>query len=477
MGAAINAGELPHHSDSLYPRLITCLGKFMRLFAVLLLLVSLPLQAALPIQDSQGEPLPTLAPMLERTVPGVVNIFTQTRVAVRQSPLFSDPFFRHFFELPNQQPRERLEQSLGSGVVVDAAKGIVLTNHHVVDRAEEIALHLADGRQLKASLIGSDPETDIAVLKVEPDGLSALKLGDSDRMRVGDFVVAIGNPFGLGQTVTSGIVSALGRSGLGIEGYEDFIQTDASINPGNSGGALVNLRGELVGINTAILSKSGGNMGIGFAIPINMAREIMDQIMEFGTVQRGQLGAQAQDLSADLAQAFDIRLPRGAVVTQVSKGSPAERAGLQVGDVITHLNDREVHNATDVRNRVGLLRIGQKVEMRILRDNRPHQLTATIAPFELSSIEGEKLHPRLAGALLVNLSEETVRGTVQGVAIMEVAPGSPAQRAGLRQGDIITQANRQAITDLEGLQKAVKSSEQLLLNLRRGSGALFVLLR
>ena len=449
----------------------------MRLLAILLLLVTLPLQAALPGTDDQGQPLPTLAPMLERAVPGVVNIFTQTRVAVRQSPLFSDPFFRHFFDLPNQQPRERMEQSLGSGVVVDADKGIILTNHHVVHRAEAIAVHLADGRNIKASLIGSDPETDIAVLQVEPESLSALPMANSELLRVGDFVVAIGNPFGLGQTVTSGIVSALGRSGLGIEGYEDFIQTDASINPGNSGGALVNLRGELVGINTAILSKSGGNMGIGFAIPINMAREIMDQIIEFGSVQRGQLGAQAQDLTPELAQAFNIQLPRGAVVTQVSLGSPAERAGLQVGDVITHINDREVQNATDVRNRVGLLRIEQKVEMRVLRENRPRTITATIAPFEISSIPGEKLHPRLAGAVLANLSEQTVRGTVQGVAVVEVTPRSQAQRSGLREGDIITQANRKAVTDLEGLQAVIKPNEQLLLNLRRGNGAMFVLLQ
>lgn len=449
----------------------------MRLFAVLLLLVALPLQAALPTTDTEGQPLPTLAPMLERTVPGVVNIFTQTRVAVRQSPLFSDPFFRHFFDMPNQQPRERLEQSLGSGVVVDAAKGIILTNHHVVDRAEEIAVHLSDGRNIKAFLIGSDPETDIAVLRVEPDELTALPLADSEQLRVGDFVVAIGNPFGLGQTVTSGIVSALGRSGLGIEGYEDFIQTDASINPGNSGGALVNLRGELVGINTAILSRSGGNIGIGFAIPINMAREVMDQLIEFGTVQRGQLGAQAQDLTAELAQAFDIRLPRGAVVTQVSKGSPADRAGLQVGDVITHINGREIQNAGDVRVRVGLLRIGQQVEMRILRDNKARTLKATIAPIELSTIQGDKLHPRLTGAVLANVSEQTVRGTVQGVVVVEVAQHSPAQRAGLREGDVISQANRQAISDLDGLSKAVKPREGLLLNIRRGNGAMFLMLQ
>jgi serine protease Do/serine protease DegQ len=449
----------------------------MRLLTVLLLVLSLPLQAALPAYDSQGETLPTLAPMLEKTVPGVVNIFTQTRVQVRQSPLFSDPIFRHFFDLPNQQPRERLEQSLGSGVVVDAAKGIILTNHHVVHRAEAIAVHLADGRNLKATLIGSDPETDVAVLQVEPDGLSAVPMADSEKLRVGDFVVAIGNPFGLGQTVTSGIVSALGRSGLGIEGYEDFIQTDASINPGNSGGALVNLRGELVGINTAIFSKSGGSMGIGFAIPVNMAREVMAQIIEHGQVQRGQLGAQAQDLSPELAEAFAIRLPRGAVVTQVSEGSPAAKAGLQVGDVITHINGREIHNAGDVRIRVGLLRIGQQVEMQVLRGERHLKIRATIAAPELSTLQGEALHPRLGGALLANLREQTVRGTVQAVAVVSIQPGSPAQRAGLRDGDIIAQANRQPVSDLDSLRSVVKPREALLLNIRRGNSAMFLMLQ
>ena len=449
----------------------------MRLIITLLLLVSLPLQAALPTVDSQGEPLPTLAPMLEKTIPGVVNIYTLTRVQIRQSPLFTDPFFRDFFNLPNQQPRERLQRSLGSGVVIDAGQGIILTNHHVVDRAEEIAVHLADGRSLKATLLGSDSETDIAVLQVRPDELTALPLGDSDRLRVGDFVVAIGNPFGLGQTVTSGIVSALGRSGLGIEGYEDYIQTDASINPGNSGGALVNLRGELIGINTAILSRSGGNLGIGFAIPSNMAYEIMAQILEHGSVQRGQLGAQAQDLTPELAEAFAIRLPRGAVVTQVSQGSPAHRAGLQVGDVITHINGREMYNASDVRNRIGLLRIGQQVELTVLRDNQRHTLLATIAEIELSTLPGEQLHPRLAGAELAQLSEQTIDGTVQGVVIAAITPGSPAQRAGLRQGDIIAQANRQAVSDLSSLRAAIQPREALLLHLRRGEGALFLLLQ
>lgn len=449
----------------------------MRYLAALLLLISLPLHAGLPVQDSQGQELPTLAPMLEQTVPGVVNIFTRTRVAVRQSPLLSDPFFRRFFNVPDQ-PRERVQQSLGSGVVLDAENGYIITNHHVIDGAHEIAVNTYDGRTLQASLVGSDPETDIAVLKVEQDNLRALPLSDSDALRVGDFVVAIGNPFGLGQTVTSGIVSAIGRSGLGIEGYEDFIQTDASINPGNSGGALVNLRGELVGINTAILSKSGGNVGIGFAIPINMAREIMSQLIEHGAVQRGTLGAQAQDLTPELASAFGIEASHsGAVVTQVSSDSPADKAGLQAGDVITHINGRPVRDAADVRNRIGLLRIGEKVDMKVLRDGKARTLRAVVEEPELVSIEGDKIHPRLAGSMLANVAQETVEGRVEGVVVAEVAPGSPAMGAGLRKGDVIAQANRQAVNDLNSLQAAVKDSDALLLNIQRRGGALFILLR
>ncbi|HEX9802413.1 MAG TPA: DegQ family serine endoprotease [Gammaproteobacteria bacterium] len=448
----------------------------MRYLAALLLLITLPLHAALPAFDSQGENLPTLAPMLEKTVPGVVNVFTRTRVAVRQSPLLADPFFRRFFNIP-EQPTERMEQSLGSGVVVDAKRGYILTNHHVIAGADEISVNLANGQTLDATLVGSDPETDIAVLQVKDGGLRALPMSDSDKTRVGDFVVAIGNPFGLGQTVTSGIVSAIGRSGLGIEGYEDFIQTDASINPGNSGGALVNLRGELVGVNTAILSKSGGNVGIGFAIPINMAREIMNQLIEHGEVRRGVLGAQAQDLTPELASAFNIERQQGAVVTQVTGGSPADKAGLQAGDVITELNGRSVQNAADVRNRIGLLRIGQQVEMKIVRDGKGRTIRARVEEPELAAQAGDKLHPRLAGAVLANLAEETVQGRVQGVVVAEVAPASPALIAGLRQGDVIVQANRKPVADLDSLRAAIKGSDALLLNIQRRGGALFLLLQ
>jgi serine protease Do/serine protease DegQ len=449
----------------------------MKYLAALLLVVTLPLQAALPAFDSQGEPVPTLAPMLEKTLPGVVNVFSRKHVAVNQSPLFSDPFFRRFFDIPDQQPREQVQQALGSGVVVDAEKGYIITNHHVIGGADEISVKLSDGRTVPAKLVGSDPETDIAVLQIKAEKLTALPLSDSDNLRVGDFVVAVGNPFGLSQTVTSGIVSAMGRSGLGIEGYEDFIQTDASINPGNSGGALVNLRGEVVGINTAILSKSGGNVGIGFAIPVNMVKDVMAQLIKHGSVQRGTLGAQAQDLTPELAAAFGIKATKGAVVTQVSGDSPAEKAGLKAGDIITRVNGRPVQDATDVRNRIGLLRIGQKVEMDILRDSKQRHLVAVVEQPKLVTIEGEKLHPRLTGAELANVSADTPQGHVQGVTVSNVAPGSQAMLSGLRKGDVIVQANRQPVSDINTLQAAIGNNQTLLLNVQRRDGALFLLLR
>ncbi len=430
--------------------------------------LSQPAVAGLPFFDSQGKELPTLAPMLERSTPAVVNIFTRTRVAVRQNPLFSDPFFRHFFDVPSQ-PRERIAQSLGSGVIVDAKAGYIITNHHVVERADQISVNLQDGRTLIAEVVGSDPETDIAVLKVPSEDLTALPLADSDGLRVGDFVVAIGNPFGLGQTVTSGIVSALGRSGLGIEGYEDFIQTDASINPGNSGGALVNLRGELIGINTAILSKSGGNIGIGFAIPINMTREVMAQLIEHGEVRRGQLGAGAQDLTPELAAAFGMQRAQGAVVTQVASGSPAHKAGLRAGDIVVEVNGREIRNGADLRNAVGLVRVGQKVEIKLLREGRPMTLRAVVTEPEVTKADGAKVSRHLAGAVLGN--------TGDGVQVVEVARDTPAWRSGLRKGDVIAQANRRPVTDLESLGQAVKGNDALLLNIQRDGGALFVLIR
>lgn len=321
--------------------------------------------AAAPIVGPDGQ-IPTLAPLLKEVTPAVVNIAVTGHV-VENNPLLNDPLFRRFFNIPEQEQRKETH-SAGSGVIVDAAKGYVITNNHVIENADEIVVTLKDNRQLEAKLVGTDPDTDIALLQVEGDGIAALPFGNSDDLLVGDFVIAIGNPFGLGQTVTSGIVSALGRSGLGIESYENFIQTDASINPGNSGGALVNLKGELIGINTAILGPAGGNVGIGFAVPINMARSVMDQLVAYGEVRRGRLGVEVQDLTPDIAQALRISETGGAVISRVAQNSPAQRAGLKPGDVIIAIDGATVQSSTDLRNRVGLTPVGQSLELTILRN-------------------------------------------------------------------------------------------------------------
>ena len=309
--------------------------------------------------------LPTLAPLIKKVAPGVVNIATRSGAGVEENPLFEDPAFRRFFGLP-EDFGEWQNQSVGSGVIIDAARGHIVTNHHVIARAEEILATLKDGRQLKAELLGFDDKTDVALLRVKPDKLRALAFGDSDDLEVGDYVVAIGNPFGLGQSITAGVVSALGRSGLGIEDYEDFIQTDASINPGNSGGALIDLRGRLIGINTAIIGQSG-NIGIGFAIPINMVRAVVGQILVHGEVKRGRLGVYIQDVTPDLRESLSLPSTAGALISKVEPGSPAERAGLQAGDVIVGIDGRDVRNAANLRNEIGLMRPGRRIELQVIR--------------------------------------------------------------------------------------------------------------
>jgi Do/DeqQ family serine protease len=334
--------------------------------------------AAAPIPQVAGQTVPSLAPMLARVTPGVVNIAVRGRVR-EQNPLLQDPFFRRFFELPqNDRPRVRETEATGSGIIVDAVRGYVLTNGHVVENATKIEVTTKDNRRFTAKLLGRDPETDIAVLQISPDNLTAVPLGDSDRLEVGDFVLAIGNPFGLGQTVTSGIVSALGRSGLGIEGYEDFIQTDASINPGNSGGPLVNLNGECVGINTAILAPGGGNIGIGFAVPINMARRVMDQLIRYGEVKRGRIGVAIQDLTPDLAQAMSTSHTTGAVIARVEPSSPAERAGLRTGDLVVSANGVPVRSGTQLRNVIGLSGIGSAVDLRVDRKGSEYSIAVNV---------------------------------------------------------------------------------------------------
>lgn len=432
--------------------------------------------ATLPV-GIDGQPLPSLAAMLEKTTPAVVNISTTGRAVVRD-PFFNDPFFRRFFDAPEFQ-RERRTRGLGSGVIIDAANGHIITNSHVIDKAENIVVTLADGSRFEADVVGKDPGADIAVIKIEAQGLQEISLGDSDTLRQGDFVVAIGNPFGLGQTVTSGIVSALGRSGLGIESYEDFIQTDASINPGNSGGALVNLLGDLVGINTAIYAPGGarsGNIGIGFAIPVNMARQITVQLIEHGEVRRGRLGVATQDLTPELAAAFEIARKKGVVVAQVEVGSPADRAGIQVGDVLISVNGSEVESAAQVRNQVGMLRIGDRVDIEILRGGKSRQITATVEEHIRSSIDGRLLSKKLAGAELREVAADAGLGTVAGIEVVQTKGHSST--AGLRKGDVIISVNKKRVKTIRDMKAAIKEdSRALLLNIRRGGSGLFILIQ
>jgi len=426
--------------------------------------------------------LPSLAPMLKEVMPAVVNI-SVTSKAELQNPLLQDPFFRRFFGAPEeqQQPQEREAQAIGSGVIVDAVKGYVLTNNHVVEQADSVTVRLSDDREFEAKVVGKDPGTDIAVLQIKADKLTALKMANSDQLQVGDFVVAIGSPFGLRQTVTSGIVSGLSRqTGISEGGYEDFIQTDASINPGNSGGALVNLRGELVGIPSNILSRSGGNIGIGFAIPTNLAKSVMGQIVEFGTLQRGRVGVNGQDLTPDLAKAFGLTSTRGAVVTRVLPKSPAEKAGLKSEDIILEANGRTIENFAQLRNLIGLQRIGEKVDLKVLRDGKTRNVSVTIGKEEEVAADTAGLHPQLKGATFSALDEATQRanGDNRGVQVQAIAPGSPAARSGLRPGDVVIGVNRRPVENLADFQKlASPQAPELLLHVRRGQGALFILIR
>jgi serine protease DegQ len=346
-------------------------------------------QQAVPPPIAPGAPagssnaLPTLADLLDRTVPAVVSIAVRTPTPTQTNPLYNDPFFRRFFGGPGSQqpqtPQPRYQMSAGSGVIVDAGQGHVLTNHHVVAGGEQIAVTLTDGRVLDAELVGSDEATDIAVLRIPAENLTEVAIRNSDELRVGDYVVAIGNPFGLGQTVTSGIVSALGRSGLNIEGYEDFIQTDASINPGNSGGALITLDGQLVGINTAILAPTGGNVGIGFAVPTTIVTAVMTQLLENGEVRRGQLGVVIQDVTPDLVNALGLQNTAGALVSNVAPGSAAQEAGIESGDLITAVNGEAVDGSTDLRNRIGLTPLGQEVQLTFIRDGQEQNVNVTVS--------------------------------------------------------------------------------------------------
>ena len=436
--------------------------------------------AALPAKVGDEE-LPTLAPMIERVAPAVVNIAARGSVQTRgfRNPFMDDPFFRRFFEMEPEAPQRRQTQSAGSGVIVDADEGIIITNAHVIQNAEEITVTLQDDRTYTAEIIGTDPGSDIAIIKIESGNLTEIPIADSEAARVGDFVVAIGNPFGLGHTVTSGIISALGRSGLNPEGYEDFIQTDASINPGNSGGALVNLRGELVGVNSAILTRGGGNIGIGFAIPSNMATSVMDQLIEFGEVRRGLLGVNIYTVTPDIAEAYGVENQQGALVSQVVPGSAADKAGIVPGDIITQVNEERIKSATELRNAIGLLRIGDEAELEVVRDGETRTVRAVLGEqAAVEEVAAAELHPGLEGADLVDADPANPeRGGQAGVLVAAVEAGSPAAQRGLRAGDVIVAVNRQRVASVAELRDAGEGANSLLLNIRRGTTQLLLPIR
>ena len=420
---------------------------------LLLALVSFGAQAALP-NTVGGQAVTSLAPLVESATPAVVNIrVTQTR----RGPFGSSGEVG----------------GAGSGVIVDAENGYILTNHHVVGEADEIQISLIDGRTLDAELVGSDAGTDIALIKVEADDLTEMPIGDSEDVRVGDFVIAIGNPYGLSHTVTSGIVSALGRTGINRDGFEDFIQTDASINPGNSGGALVNMAGELIGINSMIFSRSGGNVGIGFAVPTAIASSIMGQILDFGEIRRGLLGVNIQTIDKEAAETLDIDVDGGALVTRVFPESAAEKAGLEVGDIIVGVNDKTVTSAAELRNTIGLLRSGDSVGIRYVRDNKSQTTSAELGRAEDQLLSGADIHPGLAGASFAPASTSSDSG----VEVTVVEEGSPAAQRGLRSGDVITAVNRVLVRNLRDLSAIAENNRILFLLVQRGDRSLMLQIR
>jgi serine protease DegQ len=437
--------------------------------------------AALPAAVA-GQPLPSLAPMLKRVTPAVVSVYSRQTVRVA-GPLGP---FAELFGMPNM-PRERVQRALGSGVVIDAQRGLILTNHHVVENADGVSVTLSDGRTVEAEFLGSDPDTDVALIRIPAKDLTQIPLGDSDQLQVGDFVVAVGNPYGLGQTVTSGIVSAVGRSGIPVAGFQNFIQTDASINPGNSGGALVNLQGQLVGINTASFNPSGsmaGNIGLGFAIPIDLARNIAEQLYtNKGVVRRGTLGVTTQDLTQRLADGLGLDAPRGALITGVYPNSAGAAAGLQTGDVVLQANGQRIDSGAALHNFEGLQGVGSQVTLDVRRAGKSLKLAATLKE-QLRQVTGASLDPRLTGATFDELDEgtrQTLRasGANGGVQVGDVKQGSRAWNSGLRPGDIVFAGNTGNFTDLASFRSSFgKAPAQLVLTLwRNGRGEGQLLMR
>jgi Do/DeqQ family serine protease len=425
--------------------------------------------AAVPA--AEATPMPSLAPMVKRVSPSVVNIATKGTIKEKpgqRNPLMDDPFFRRFFD----EPHDRKFQSAGSGVVVDAKNGYIITNHHVVENASEITITLLDNRSFSAKVIGSDEGADIAVLQAKQPNLVAMAMGDSAKLEVGDYVVAIGNPFGLSHTVTAGIVSALGRTGINPDGYEDFIQTDASINPGNSGGALVNLRGELIGINSAILSGSGGNIGIGFAIPVNLVKSVMDQLIQYGQVKRGVLGVNLYPVTSDIAKEFGVAESTGALVAGVAPGSAAEHAGIKTGDIITSINGVAKKDPGELRYAIGLLHVGDKIEIGLLRDGKARTVTASVAErADVETANAVDINKGLDGADLTDAPEGG------GVLVKALQDGSPAAQSGLRPNDLIVGVGRTPVTNTKTFREAAKGASVLILNIRRGSAAMLIPIR
>ncbi|EPO7653823.1 serine endoprotease DegQ [Enterobacter hormaechei] len=434
---------------------------------------SFPASAALPSQVPGQEAIPSLAPMLEKVLPAVVSV--QVEGTARQSQRIPEELKKYFGEdAPDQQAQPF--EGLGSGVIIDAAKGYILTNNHVISQADKISVQLNDGREFDAKLIGGDDQSDIALLQVQnPSNLTQIAIADSDKLRVGDFAVAVGNPFGLGQTATSGIVSALGRSGLNLEGLENFIQTDASINRGNSGGALLNLNGELIGINTAILAPGGGSIGIGFAIPSNMAKTLSQQLIQFGEVKRGLLGIKGMEMSADIAKAFKLNVQRGAFVSEVLPNSGSAKAGVKSGDIIVSLNDKPLSSFAELRSRIATTEPGAKVKLGLIREGKPLTVEVTLDKSTSSSASAEQISPALQGA---TLSDGQLKNGTKGISVTTVEKSSPAAQAGLHQDDVIVGVNRTRVQSIAEMRKVLESKPAVIaLQIIRGNDTHYILLR